>query len=45
MEAARILVIEDDPEFGRTAKSLLEQEGLEVETAKNGAEAFERLLY
>jgi two-component system, NtrC family, response regulator AtoC len=45
METARILVIEDDPEFGRTAKSLLEQEGLEVETAKNGAEAFERLLY
>lgn len=45
MEAARILVIEDDPEFGRTAKSLLEQEGMEVETAKNGAEAFERLLY
>jgi two-component system response regulator AtoC len=45
MEAARILIIEDDPEFGRTAKSLLEQEGLEVETAKNGAEAFERLLY
>lgn len=45
METARILIIEDDPEFGRTAKSLLEQEGLEVETAKNGAEAFERLLY
>lgn len=45
MEAARILIIEDDPEFGRTAKSLLEQEGMEVETAKNGAEAFERLLY
>jgi two-component system response regulator AtoC len=45
METARILVIEDDPEFGRTAKSLLEQEGLEVENAKNGAEAFEKLLY
>ncbi|MCI0414686.1 sigma-54 dependent transcriptional regulator, partial [bacterium] len=45
METARILVIEDDPEFGRVAKSLLEQEGMEVETAKNGAEAFERLLY
>ncbi len=45
METARILVIEDDPEFGRSAKQLLEQEGMEVETAKNGAEAFERLLY
>ncbi|MCI0618386.1 sigma-54 dependent transcriptional regulator [bacterium] len=45
METARILVIEDDPEFGRSAKRLLEQEGMEVETAKNGAEAFERLLY
>lgn len=45
METARVLVIEDDPEFGRSAKLLLEQEGLEVETAKNGAEAFDRLLY
>jgi DNA-binding NtrC family response regulator len=45
METARILIIEDDPDFGRTAKSLLEQEGMEVETAKNSAEAFERLLY
>jgi two-component system, NtrC family, response regulator AtoC len=45
METARVLVIEDDPEFGRSAKQLLEQEGMEVETAKNGAEAFERLLY
>ena len=45
METARILVIEDDPEFGRSAKLLLEQEGMEVETAKTGAEAFERLLY
>ncbi len=45
METARILIIEDDPDFGRTAKSLLEQEGMEVETAKTSAEAFERLLY
>ena len=45
METARILIIEDDPDFGRIAKSLLEQEGMEVETAKTSAEAFERLLY
>ena len=31
--------------LARTAKSLLEQEGMEVETAKTSAEAFERLLY
>jgi DNA-binding NtrC family response regulator len=45
METVRILIIEDDPDFGRIAKSLIEQEGMEVETAKTSAEAYERLLY
>jgi DNA-binding NtrC family response regulator len=45
METPRILIIEDDPDFGRIAKSLIEQEGMEVETAKTSAEAYERLLY
>ena len=41
----RILVVENDPQFGPAIRSLLEEEGMEVETARSSADAFEKLLY
>jgi DNA-binding NtrC family response regulator len=41
----RVLIVEDDPQFGLIVKNLLEMEGMETEIARSRAEAFERLLY
>lgn len=45
MDKARVLIVEDDPQFGLIVKNLLEMEGMETEIARTRAEAFERLLY
>ncbi len=39
----RILLVEDDPGMRESIRSLLEREGFRVETARDGAEAWELL--
>jgi two-component system KDP operon response regulator KdpE len=43
MSAGRILVVDDDPQIRRVLKVTLTGQGFEVEDAKNGEEALERL--
>ncbi|MCI0604140.1 sigma 54-interacting transcriptional regulator [bacterium] len=40
----RVLVVEDDPQFGSMVRNLLETEGIEIELAVNPSEAFEKLM-
>ena len=41
----RVLVVENDPQFGPAIRGYLEGEGIEVETARSSTEAFEKLMY
>lgn len=41
----RVLVVENDPQFGPVIRNYLETEGIEVENARSSAEAFEKLMY
>lgn len=41
----RVLVVENDPQFGPAIRGYLEAEGIEVETARSSTEAFEKLMY
>lgn len=41
----RVLVVENDPQFGPVIRNYLETEGIEVEGARSSAEAFEKLMY
>ena len=43
MSAGRILVVDDDPQIRRVLKVTLTGQGFEVDDAKNGEEALERL--
>lgn len=43
MADARILVVEDDPQFGLIVKNLLEAEGLSIDIARSRNEAFDRM--
>lgn len=43
MPGKRVLIVEDDPAIMELLRVLLEQEGCEVETARDGLEALERL--
>jgi two-component system, OmpR family, KDP operon response regulator KdpE len=43
MSAGRILVVDDDPQIRRVLKVTLSGQGFEVDDAKNGEEALERL--
>jgi len=40
----RVLVAEDDPQFGLMVKNLLESEGIDIELVTNPEEALERLM-
>jgi CheY-like chemotaxis protein len=43
MEAAKVLVVDDEPQVAHALRRLLKREGFDVQVAFNGAEALERL--
>lgn len=43
MESARILIVDDNPEIREIIRILLQGEGYDIEEAKNGTEAIEKL--
>lgn len=45
MEQARVLIVEDDPQFGLIVKNLLEIEGMDTEIARTRGDAFDKLLF
>jgi CheY-like chemotaxis protein len=40
---ARILIVDDDPDFALVCRSVLEAEGYTIDTAANGTQALEKL--
>ncbi|PWT93190.1 MAG: hybrid sensor histidine kinase/response regulator, partial [Acidobacteria bacterium] len=45
MKGARILVVDDDPQFSFVVKNLLELEGVETEIVHNSVDAMNRLMF
>src|SRR5262245_45092790 len=45
MKGTRVLIVDDDPQFGFVVKNLLELEGVESELAHSREEAFQKLTF
>src|SRR5262249_432678 len=45
MKGTRVLIVDDDPQFGFVVKNLLELEGVESELARTREEAFQKLTF